>query len=427
MHCAQWPGATQVSEMNTPASEIDTLPSLRQLAAAPHRLLFLIGAANILLAMLWWTLWLLTARLHLAWMPQPPIPAGWAHAIVMQYQVLPPFMFGFLLTVFPRWMGLPALTRWHYLPVGIGLFGGQLLTLIGLCGYPLLLQLGLFTTIAGWLTGLGFLITLLFKERESTWHAISCAAALTLGLIGLMLAIVYLHLHDARLMFAAIKFGGYGLLLPIYVTVAHRMFPFFASAAVPGHKGWRPLSWLAVFWPLCLAHLGLELIHGYAWLWIVDLPLLVLTSLWLWKNWPRSRTGGVPILLRVLFLGYAWLPLALILHVLQSAWFALDGAFVLGRAPGHALFIGFFGSILVAMVTRVTQGHSGRLLEFGRIAQFAFLIIQVAAVVRIVAELRKDALIWQIASGSLWLLAFLPWVVRSSWIYLTPRRDGQPG
>ena len=52
--------------------------------------------------------------------------AGWMHAIVMQYQVLAPFIFGFLLTVFPRWMGLPALARWHYLPVGIGLLGGQL-------------------------------------------------------------------------------------------------------------------------------------------------------------------------------------------------------------------------------------------------------------------------------------------------------------
>ena len=34
-----------------------------------------------------------------------------------------------------------------------------------------------------------------------------------------------------------------------------------------------------------------------------------------------------------------------------------------GRAPAHALYIGFFGSLLVAMVTRVTQGHSGRPLE----------------------------------------------------------------
>ena len=49
----------------------------------------------------------------------------------MQYQMLPSFIFGFLLTVFPRWMGLPEIDRWRYLPVGLGLFGGQLATLAG--------------------------------------------------------------------------------------------------------------------------------------------------------------------------------------------------------------------------------------------------------------------------------------------------------
>ena len=52
----------------------------------------------------------------------------------MQYQVLPPFIFGFLLTVFPRWMSWPPLSPWHYVPVGVGLFGGQVLTLAGCAG-----------------------------------------------------------------------------------------------------------------------------------------------------------------------------------------------------------------------------------------------------------------------------------------------------
>ena len=67
----------------------------------------------------------MAARWPLWTMPEPSIPAGWLHAFLMQYLVLPSFMFGFLLTVFPRWMGLPELNRWHYLPVGVGLFGGQ--------------------------------------------------------------------------------------------------------------------------------------------------------------------------------------------------------------------------------------------------------------------------------------------------------------
>jgi uncharacterized protein involved in response to NO len=400
-------------------------PALHLLAAAPHRLLFFVGAANVLMAMTWWTLWLLATRWQGFEFPQPTIPAGWMHALIMQYQVLPPFIFGFLLTVFPRWMNLPALTRWHYLPVGLGLLGGQALTLVGLFGVEHLLFLGLVQTLAGWIAGLCILLGLLWREKNAiTWHAVSCAAALLLGLVGLGLVFGYLYTGDTRLMFAAIKFGGFGLLLPIYFTIAHRMFPFFAGNVVPGYRPWRPMSVLAGFWTLSLLHLGLELAHGYALLWLADLPLLALSAIWLCRNWPGRSS---PPLLRVLFLGFAWLPVAMALYSLQSLWFAMDGNFILGRAPAHALFIGFFGSLLVAMVTRVTQGHSGRPLQLGRIAGVAFVLMQGVAILRIAAELSPDPPAWQTFAGVGWLLAFAPWVVRSAWIYLTPRRDGQPG
>src|SRR6185503_18879362 len=147
------------------------------MAAAPHRLLFLVGATNVLAAMAWWAAWLVAARWQGIEMPQPPLPAGWMHAIIMQYQVLPPFIFGFLLTVFPRWLGLPALTRWHYLPVGLGLLGGQLLTLVGLFGYPQLVFLGWLQTLAGWIAALAVLLDLLRRDESGDWHARSAACA----------------------------------------------------------------------------------------------------------------------------------------------------------------------------------------------------------------------------------------------------------
>lgn len=400
------------------------LPSAAQLAAAPHRLMFFIGALNVLAAMAWWTAWLIDSRWHVFGFAAPPVHAGWAHAFVMQYQVLPPFIFGFLLTVFPRWMGLTELTRWHYLPVGLGLLSGQVLFLVGLAGIPVLIHVGVINTLAGWIAALVILLRLLWQDAGKTWHAVSCAAALVLGLMGLALFAVFLHGGDARLLFASIKLGSFGLLLPIYVTVAHRMFPFFAGNVVKGYVAWRPFWFLGVFWALALVHLGLELSHAYAWLWLSDVPLLALCALWLWRTWPR---GSTPALLRVLFLGYAWLPVAFALYAFQSVWFALEGNFILGRAPAHALFIGFFGSLLVAMVTRVTQGHSGRPLEFGRVAAVAFAIIQLVTVTRVLAELLPDGPLWQTVAAAGWLIAFLPWVIRSAWIYLTPRADGRPG
>jgi uncharacterized protein involved in response to NO len=398
---------------------------VRLLAAAPHRLLFFVGASNVLLAMTWWALWLFDARWHLFDLPQPAVPAGWLHAVIMQYQVLPAFMFGFLLTVFPRWMSLPALTRAHYVPVGAGLLVGQLCTLAGLFGRLTALQAGALFTATAWAVGTSFLVRLVHLDKARTWHAVSCVFALVFGLLGLLLYLLYLLRSDPRLMFASIKIGGIAMLLPIYFTVCHRMIPFFAGAALKGYEAPRPLWALAALWPLWLLHVWLELRHGYAWLWLPDVAIAMVTAWLLGLWWPRG--WRVPALLRVLFVGFAWLPIAFVLYSIQSTWYLTKGDFILGRAPAHALFIGFFGSLLVAMVTRVTQGHSGRPLILGTTAAFAFAAVQGVAITRVVAELVPDSLAWQAIAAAGWIAAFLPWVLRSGSIYLSARADGKPG
>jgi uncharacterized protein involved in response to NO len=229
---------------------------------------------------------------------------------------------------------------------------------------------------------------------------------------------------DARLAFASIKLGAFGLLLPVYFSVAHRMFPFFAGNVVKDYVAWRPLWLLGAVLALSLVHLVLELLHAYAWLWLTDLPLLALLLVALCKWWPR---GPAPGLLLVLLLGLAWLPLSISLYAFQSIAYSLTGEFLLGRAPAHALFIGFFGSVLVAMVTRVTQGHSGRALVMPAAARFAFAAIQLVALLRVFAEVMPDGLAWQAVAAIGWLLAFAPWAMRIGRIYLSPRKDGKPG
>ena len=123
----------------------------------------------------------------------------------------------------------------------------------------------------------------------------------------------------------------------------------------------------------------------------------------------------------------AWLPIAFALYSAQSVAYLLTGVYWLGRAPAHALFIGFFGSVLIAMVTRVTQGHSGRPLAMPKVAWFAFAAIQLVTLVRVGAELADDPMRWQAIAALGWLVAFAPWVLRIGRIYLSPRVDGKPG
>jgi uncharacterized protein involved in response to NO len=49
---------------------------MRTLAAAPHRLLFFIGATNVLLAMGWWAAWLVDARWQVFGLQHSAVPAG---------------------------------------------------------------------------------------------------------------------------------------------------------------------------------------------------------------------------------------------------------------------------------------------------------------------------------------------------------------
>ncbi len=398
--------------------------SARQLGAAPHRLMFFIGASNLLLAMLWWALWLGGAMIRPAALPTLVVPPGWAHAFLMQYQVLPSFIFGFLLTVFPRWLQQPELPLRRYLPVGASLLAGQILMLAGACGFDFGVRAGAWLTAFAWLAVVATLLPLLRRASGPQWHAWSCFAAVLMGLAGLVAWIAFLQGASPWWAFASIKIGSFGLLLPIFVTVLHRTVPFFTANVMAGYTAWRPFGLLGLFWGLDLTHLALELVHGYRWLWPVDLALTLLFALICWRWWPR---GAMPPLLRVLHLALLWLPVAFALYALQSLVFFNSGAFTLGRAPAHAIFVGFFASMMIAMVTRVTHGHSGRPLNLPTFALYAFLMIQIVASVRIAAELAPAQPLWQVGAAVGWLLALGPWVVRLQRIYLAPRVDGKPG
>lgn len=394
--------------------------SLSNLGRAPHRLMFFVGGLNLLLAMAWWATWLSAMRWGCFAMPQPAFYAGRVHAFLMQYQVLPSFFFGFLLTVFPRWIGEPDLDRRKAWPVGAGLLIGQLLTLAGALGWHAGMVVGALATLAGWCIGLVPLARLAVRDAGKTWHAQGCLGAMCLGAIGLVFWIAYLTTANEALGDAAVRIGTFGLLVPVFFTVAHRMIPFFAASAIEGYEPWRPSWALMTGWVLFALQLALPL----RWLWISNLPIFLLTLLLFVRWWPGRH---MPPLLLVLFIGLAWLPIAFALYTAQNSVFAISGQLTLGKAPAHALFVGFFGSILIAMVTRVTQGHSARPLILPPIAAYAFAAVQIVCIIRIGAELAQDWLAWQSIAAAGWLIAFVPWVVWGSRIYWTPRLDGRPG
>ena len=143
--------------------------------------MFFAGVTNIMLAMLWWAAWLLSSRWpQLFLMRYPPVFPGWLHAFVMQYQMLPSFIFGFLLTTFPKWTKLPDVAPRRFVPVGLAFVAGQLVTLAGALGSHAAIVAGVALTLVGWTAGLAILVPMLWREEGTTWHARSCVAALAL-------------------------------------------------------------------------------------------------------------------------------------------------------------------------------------------------------------------------------------------------------
>ncbi len=107
-------------------------------------------------------------------------------------------------------------------------------------------------------------------------------------------------------------------------------------------------------------------------------------------------------MLAVLYAGYLWLIVGLALDALSGlGWLAPFPAM-------HALTAGAFGVFTLGMMVRVTQGHTGRQVETSPATSVAFILVNAAALVRVLPPLVAPATygIWLEVSGALWMLAF---------------------
>ena len=108
-------------------------------------------------------------------------------------------------------------------------------------------------------------------------------------------------------------------------------------------------------------------------------------------------------LLWVLHLSYAWLVFGLILKSL-----ALLGAGLSEITALHALTVGAVGGMTLGVMTRAGLGHTGRPLVAPRVIVWAYGLISLAALLRIVGPwlfpgLYNEAML---LSGAAWILAF---------------------
>jgi uncharacterized protein involved in response to NO len=267
---------------------------------------------------------------------------------------------------------------------------------------------------------LRFLLLLRASRAADRVHARLVAAALTAGLVGsVAFAAAGAAWHPALR-----SVGLFGFLLPVFVVVCHRMIPFLTASALPFVAAVRPGWLLAAMAGAPVLHGVLELAGAGSWTWLVDLPAAGVLG-WLALRWGLAQSLANR-LLAMLHIGFVWYAIAFAIAG-AHALLQFLGAAGFGLAALHAFTVGFASSLVMAMVTRVTCGHSGRTLAADTLTWWLFVLLQVVAVLRVAVELVPGRYDLVAGVALVWCLAVLPWAIRYAPVYWRPRADGRPG
>lgn len=142
-----------------------------------------------------------------------------------------------------------------------------------------------------------------------------------------------------------------------------------------------------------------------------------------WLRWKPWITLPVPLLWSLhTAIMFVWLGL-----------FALAFSFIDNSLPAnhfwHLLTIGGMGGIILAMISRVSLGHTGNVLKAPKLMPLAFLLISFSAILRAIGPwlVPADYLLFVNVSIVVWVLAYGLFVVYYAPKLMQARRDGRPG
>jgi uncharacterized protein involved in response to NO len=383
---------------------------MHPLLSYAFRPFFLLAGLQAIVAMLLWAL-----ALHgWSWPGAPALGADW-HAHAMLAGFAGAVIAGFVLTAVANWTGRP--------PLSGALLAA--LVLAWLLGRAAMLAAGALPPVAVaaadllFPAGLAILVTREIAAAGNRRNFVICVilAAWTLLVLGF-------HLDRAGAWpgtrWLALLLMTH-LLLLLITLIAGRIIPGFTAnwlrqhrpdIALPAGHRWLELTIL----PLALATAISDVLAPAAIL-TGGLALLLATLHGLrLAGWRGAATRGEPLLL-VLHAAYA----ALVLGYLLLALSALAPAFPRSSAL-HLLTVGAISGMILAMMTRVTLGHTGRPLTAGPATVLAYALLAAAALTRtaspLAASLAQPLLD---LSSALWIAAFGVFLVSYAPALLLPR------
>jgi uncharacterized protein involved in response to NO len=153
----------------------------------------------------------------------------------------------------------------------------------------------------------------------------------------------------------------------------------------------------------------------------VLLVIAAALNAWRLARWAGGATWAEPLLF-ILHVGYAWV-------IIGAALLGLSilGAGVPVASAIHALTAGAIATMILAVMPRVTLGHTGRDLTANRATVAMFALINAAAITRVCASWHTDDMMILLAlSAACWIAAFCLFEIVYGPMLLTrqPARSG---
>ena len=146
------------------------------------------------------------------------------------------------------------------------------------------------------------------------------------------------------------------------------------------------------------------------------LVVAAIVNAWRLVRWAGGATWAEPLLF-ILHVAYAWVVIGTALLGLSI----LDAGVPVASAI-HALTAGAIGTMILAVMPRVTLGHTGRDLTANRATIAIFVLINAAGITRVSASWNTDDMMILLAlSAACWMVAFGLFEIVYGLMLLTPQ------
>ena len=334
-----------------------------------------------------------------------------AHEMVFGFAVA--VITGFLLTAVRNWTGLETPSGLRLAALAGLWIAGRVLVITGPGPIAALVD-------ASFLPLLAFVLWVPLRRARNRNQFF---VAILLGFSALNIAFHAAHLRQSDWPALSAIEAALGIVILMVTIMAGRVIPSFTGNAIPNARIRQyPMLDRAAIAAVVVA-MGAYLLAAAP---IITATLAFAAALINAARlvcWDPLATVRTPILW-ILHLSYAWIPIGLVLlgfGVLRGSELPIYAI--------HAFGVGAIGGMVIGMITRTARGHTGRPLQASPMEVGAYVLVHLAALLRVFVPIAwPSTYVWSVVgSAVLWSMAFGIYLIVYMPILTQPRVDGKPG